>query len=436
MADAAGASAPSTPTQDGLPAGGRGQPDHPFRRDGLLTRILPFAGVAVLAEASLALPPGPVSAADAVASVILFAAAAGAVFLPWDRLPAWASLIVPLLYAASIFPLAQAAGGSGSGIAIVLLVPLIWTALFHRPWESACVSVVLLVVLAAISLVPDMTTGTVLARRLVFWAALSAMITIATHLLRARISRSREESARLQGRLRELSIMADRDRIASKLHDTVVQRLFAAGLSLQGISLLAGAPEVSRRIDGVVHNLDESIRLLRQAIFGLEQGLPDQGLRRSILDVSNELTPALGVVPEVTLDGPIDTAVSPRIGEALLAVLREALGRSGASAQASEVAVSVTADGGEVALTLTDDGVRWTARWAGHDPGFGRLSDRADRLGGTLRTAAESDGTMRLAWRVPLRSAATAEDLPAPARPASLRPAAAEPSPASQRASG
>ena len=38
----------------------------------------------------------------------------------------------------------------------------------------------------------------------------------------------------MQDRLREMSILADRDRIASSLHDTVVQRLFAAGLALQG----------------------------------------------------------------------------------------------------------------------------------------------------------------------------------------------------------
>ncbi|HXF19899.1 MAG TPA: hypothetical protein VN597_05530, partial [Streptosporangiaceae bacterium] len=109
----------------------------PWRRDGLLTRIAPFAALAVLAEASLALPPGPVSAGHAVASVLLLAATAAAIaFLPWDGLPSWTKVSVPLLYTFSVYVLIEAAGGSQSGLGLVLFSPLIWTALFHRWWES------------------------------------------------------------------------------------------------------------------------------------------------------------------------------------------------------------------------------------------------------------------------------------------------------------
>ena len=48
-----------------------------------------------------------------------------------------------------------------------------------------------------------------------------------------------------------------------------IRAVLAVRLSLQGIGLLvARPPEVSQRIDAVVHNLDEAIRLLRQSIFG------------------------------------------------------------------------------------------------------------------------------------------------------------------------
>ena len=42
------------------------------------------------------------------------------------------------------------------------------------------------------------------------------------------------ENARLHARLQELALVEDRERIARDLHDTVIQRLFATGLSLQG----------------------------------------------------------------------------------------------------------------------------------------------------------------------------------------------------------
>ena len=103
---------------------------------------------------------------------------------------------------------------------------------------------------------------------MIAWAALTVMIAVAGHGLRARIRRSRQQTALMQARLREMSIMADRDRIARSLHDTVVQRLFASGLSLQSVvGLLASRPDVARRIDQVVQDLDDSITLLRRSIF-------------------------------------------------------------------------------------------------------------------------------------------------------------------------
>jgi signal transduction histidine kinase len=377
-------------------------PQSPFERDGLGTRIAPFAVVAVLGELSLALPPGPASLLDTVLSLVLLAAAAGAVFLPWHRLPPWAPVIVPLLYTASILPLVLAAGGATSGTDVLLLVPLAWTALFHRPWESACVVAASLAVLFTSALLSSPPTpADFLIRRLVFWGLLTTMIAVATHGLRARVRRSREAAARLQERLRELSLLRDRDRIASSLQDTVVQRLFAAGMSLQGIGQRAGTPEVSQRIEAVVHNLDEAIRLLRQSIFGLEHGLAEPGLRRGILDVSSELTPALGMVPEVTLDGPIDTEVPPHIAGHLLTTLREVLSRSGSAAGATRVTVAVAAREDEISLTVTDDGNRWPARAANDGARLTTLRDRARRLGGTLEVTG-AEGSSRLIWRVPL----------------------------------
>jgi signal transduction histidine kinase len=405
-------SAPAAGSSE-LPADGPGLADQladasgpALRRDGLLARIAPFAALALLAEASLALPPGPVSTPDAILSALILAVAAALVALvPWDRLPDWCDVAVPLLYTASVFPLIQAAGGEYAGIMLILLSPIIWAALYHSPWESAIVSAAALTVVLAISLVDGTISGAVLARRMIAWAALAAMIAVAGHGLRARIRRSRQQTALVQERLREMSVLADRDRIASSLHETVVQRLFASGLSLQGtIGLLGGRPDAARRIDQVVEDLDESITLLRQSIFDPARRAPGPGLRRSILDVSCELTPWLGVVPEVTLEGPLDTAVPPRAARQLLGVLREGLTRSGACAQATQVAVAVAADHEVVTLTITDDGTQWTARPAGDGPILPALSARARLLGGTVATECAASGEIRLIWRAPLRA--------------------------------
>jgi len=407
-------SAPSFPSFAGLTADAPGPADPPaaasgpaLRRDGLLARIAPFAALAVLAEASLALPPGPASVSYALASVLILAATAAlVVLLPWDRLPAWCDVAVPLLYVASVFPLIQGAGGEYAGVMLILLSPIIWTALYHSRWESACVSVAALAVVLAISLVDaPAPTAAALIRRMSAWAALAVMIAVAGHGLRARIRRSRQQAARMQARLREMSIVADRDRIARSLHDTVVQRLFASGLSLQGVvGLLGSQPEVAGRIDQVVQDLDDSITLLRRSIFEAAQRAPVPGLRRRILEVSRELTPQLGVVPEVTLEGPLDTAVPLPAARQLLGVLRDGLARSGACAQATQVAVAVAADHEVVTLTITDDGTQWAARPHGEGPNLPELCARALQVGGTVATESAASGETRLIWRAPLRT--------------------------------
>jgi len=64
------------------------------------------------------------------------------------------------------------------------------------------------------------------------------------------------DNARLHERLAEMALYADRERIARDLHDTVIQRLFAIGLGLQGLSHIVDPPEAGRRIDAAVDDID------------------------------------------------------------------------------------------------------------------------------------------------------------------------------------
>ena len=163
----------------------------------------------------------------------LLAATAAAFLLPWPRLPGWLTVLVPLAYTGSVLALLLAAGPT-SGVGVVLLVPLVWTALFHRTWESGCVVAAIVATELVISLTPEPAPAAVLARRLLLWTLLGALVSVATHGLRDRIRRSQRATLTLQQQLREATVVADRDRIAASLKDQVIQRVFAAGLTLQG----------------------------------------------------------------------------------------------------------------------------------------------------------------------------------------------------------
>jgi signal transduction histidine kinase len=213
------------------------------------------------------------------------------------------------------------------------------------------------------------------------------------------------ENARLHGRVREMAVVEDRDRIARDLHDTVIQRLFAVGLSLQGATRLPDRQRLEERVEQAVHDLDDTITQLRTSIFELEAGMAQGGLRRAVLDLVNSLVPVVGLRPVVTFAGPLDSAVPPAVAEHCLAVVREALTNVGKHAEAHRVGVSVAVGDG-LTVTVEDDGRGVDAGIAqAGDGGLGmkNLRARAERLGGTLEVSSGPHGRgTRLCWRVPV----------------------------------
>jgi signal transduction histidine kinase len=209
------------------------------------------------------------------------------------------------------------------------------------------------------------------------------------------------ENARLHQRVRELALLEDRERIARDLHDTVIQRLFATGLRLQGAARLAERPEVAERIVQAVDDLDLTVKHIRTAIFGLEASRrASGGLRQRILSLASEAAGALGFDPHVVFDGPVDT-VGEEVAAELLAVLREALTNVARHAGATRADVEIAVDGA-VVLRVVDDGKGLPAdrRAGGH--GLANMAARASRLAGSVTVCAGEDGRGTVVdWRVP-----------------------------------
>jgi signal transduction histidine kinase len=202
---------------------------------------------------------------------------------------------------------------------------------------------------------------------------------------------------------RRLSILEDQDRIARDLHDTVVQRLFATGLSLQSLCRLTDEPTTSR-IMAAIDDLDSTIRQIRTVIFGLERATsaPSTGLRGRVLDLCAEAARVLGFEPTVGFSGPIDTVTSGELADETLAVLREALSNVSRHAAANRVDVDVTADDQTVTVIVTDDGRgldTGTERAGGQ--GLENMRMRALRRSGWFELAGGPDGGTRLLWSSP-----------------------------------
>lgn len=199
----------------------------------------------------------------------------------------------------------------------------------------------------------------------------------------------------------ELLVSQDRDRIARDLHDRTIQRLFAAGLTLQGVQIRCEEPTLAGRIETVIDDLDDTIRELRSVIFGLHRRSGDAGLRGEILRVVDDERQALGFEPELHFDGLVD-AISTPIASELLPTLREALSNVARHAHASSVRVVVTCTDDAVVLRVLDDGDGVPAN-AVTGNGTRNLAARAAELGGHCRLTAGPEGGTLLEWIVPNR---------------------------------
>jgi two-component system, NarL family, sensor histidine kinase DevS len=207
------------------------------------------------------------------------------------------------------------------------------------------------------------------------------------------------DNARLQSSLEHVAVLQDRERIARELHDKVIQRLFAAGMTLQTTLPIAARTEVASRITQAVEEIDETIRDIRRTIFALETR-SRRGVRVDIFAHVDAAREVLGFTPELRLEGPIDSAVPETTADHLLATLYEALSNVAQHAGASKVDVAVEA-GDELLLEVVDDGAGLPDRI---EPGQGlrNMERRALELGGNATVRPREGAGTVVEWRVPL----------------------------------
>lgn len=213
------------------------------------------------------------------------------------------------------------------------------------------------------------------------------------------------ENARLHTRVRELAVLDDRDRIARDLHDAVIQRLFAVGLSIQGLVRTAATPERAARLSKAVTDIDEVIRQIRSTIFELGTGCDGGRLRGQVMTLLRELSPVLGFEVPVEFEGPVDTAVPEDVGEHVLAVLREGVTNVGRHARATAATVLLAVERGWCVVEVRDNGRGVDPGMAteeGSGLGLNNLRSRAAKLGGELRVERPEGGGTVLRWRVPI----------------------------------
>nr|WP_280460367.1 GAF domain-containing protein [Nocardia carnea] len=204
-----------------------------------------------------------------------------------------------------------------------------------------------------------------------------------------------------QRRMRDLDVVADRDRIARDLHDHVIQRLFAVGLGLQGTLQRARTPEVRARLQETIEDLQSIVQDIRHSIFDLHSGTTTDSanFRKHLHNVVTEMTADTELRTSVRLAGPM-TVLTPPLSDDIEAVLREAVSNVVRHARASSLSIELRVND-EVTLVVTDDGIGIPSS-TDRRSGLANLAARAERAGGAYHIEPGPDGGSVLRWSAPL----------------------------------
>ena len=216
------------------------------------------------------------------------------------------------------------------------------------------------------------------------------------------------ENARLHEQVQRLAIVEERERIGRDLHDGIIQTIYAVGLSLEDVpDLFADEPEVAKaRVERAIDSLDQSIRDIRNFIFGLRPELLEQaGLIGGLAALADEFRVNSMVDIDLDTSASDDSDLPMEVVNQLLSIAREALSNIARHSRATRGSVLIESRPDVLQLIVADNGVGFDQtkpRGAGHQ-GLVNMRARAESIGGNLKVQSESGVGTRIIVAAPRR---------------------------------
>lgn len=227
-------------------------------------------------------------------------------------------------------------------------------------------------------------------------------------------------SANLRQREEMAAIIAERERIAREMHDSLAQVLATCHLRLCALERRHDVRDHEALVDEIAalgSITHEAYVDVREAILGLrESSHADRGLLASLRIYLEKFSHQTGLAGHLETDLPDDLGLAPGAEIQVIRVIQEALTNVRKHAAATLAVVRVASDEQGVVLVVQDDGRGFDPELqAGRDDGFGlhAMRERMSLVGGTLSIHSTPGGGTRVVARVPHAPGAT----PPPSRP-------------------
>jgi signal transduction histidine kinase len=200
------------------------------------------------------------------------------------------------------------------------------------------------------------------------------------------------ENARLQARLRELAVVAERERIAREMHDGLAQVLGYVNTKSQAIEVLlaAGRTDEARRLLGELAAAARSIYVdIREAILGLRSPvIPGVGLIAAVEDYAARFAEASKIAVRVEApEAARRLDLAPDVEAQVFRIVQEALTNVRKHSGAGRADVVFSAPAGGLDVVIADDGHGVASLPPTADRpryGFRAMQERAESIGGTV----------------------------------------------------
>jgi signal transduction histidine kinase len=219
------------------------------------------------------------------------------------------------------------------------------------------------------------------------------------------------ENARLHEQEQRIAILEERQRIGRDLHDGIIQRIYAVGLTLDDAyeTMLDDTPAAREKVERAIESLNLTIRDIRNFIFGLQPEPFDQaGLVDALASMGEDFRVNTTVETALEVEGSSDLEISADATLQLLNLVREALSNVARHAHARRTSIRLVVDENVLEIAVVDDGVGFdpgARRGPGH-MGLSNMRARAAELEGEFLVESAVGRGTRVVVRVPIAGVA------------------------------